>query len=71
MTSAGMGLTKPAAGVIHTSPATAPEAAPSTLGLPRVIHSMTAQATAPAAAEKCVTAKALEARWSEPARYRR
>ena len=46
---------------MQTSPATAPEQAPSTLGLPRVIHSMPAQATAPAAAEKWVAAKALAA----------
>ena len=46
---------------MHTRPATAPEAAPSTLGLPRVIHSMPAQASAPAAAAKCVAAKALAA----------
>ena len=49
--SAGIGCTNPAAGVMQTRPATAPEQAPSTLGLPRVIHSMPAQATAPAAAE--------------------
>ena len=64
MTSAGMGFTKPAAGVIQTKPATAPEAVPSTLGLPRSSHSYKAQATAPAAAEKCVTANALDVRWS-------
>ena len=40
---------------------TAPEQAPSTLGLPRVIHSITAQASVPAAAEKWVAAKALAA----------
>src|SRR5687768_9272482 len=45
---------------MHTSPATAPEQVPSTLGLPRRIHSIAAQARAPAAAEKCVAAKALE-----------
>src|SRR5437660_7859485 len=50
---------------MQTKPATAPEQAPSALGLPRVIHSMTAHATAPAAAEKCVAAKALEARPSD------
>ena len=62
MTSAGIGLTKPEAGVMQTRPATAPEHAPSTVGLPRVIHSMPAQASAPAAAAKCVAQKALAAR---------
>src|SRR5437763_3568409 len=50
---------------MQPSPPTAPEQAPSRLGLPRAIHSMTAHATAPAAAEKCVAAKALEARPSD------
>ena len=35
---------------MQTRPATAPEHAPSTLGLPRVIHSIAAQASVPAAA---------------------
>ena len=34
MTMAAIGVTKPAAGVIATRPATAPEAAPRTVGLP-------------------------------------
>ncbi len=67
---AGIGWTKPAAGVMQTKPATAPEAAPNTLGLPREIHSITAHVTAPAAAEKWVTAKALEVN-PKPVRYRR
>src|SRR5262245_20277386 len=46
---------------MQTSPATTPDAAPSTLGLPRVIHSIPAQASAPAAAARCVAAKALAA----------
>src|SRR6476620_5327776 len=50
---------------MQTSPATKPEAAPSTLGLPRKIHSMPAPESAPAAAAKCVTQNALEARPSE------
>ena len=37
---AGIGVTKPAAGVMQTNPATTPEQVPSTLGLPRMIHSM-------------------------------
>src|SRR4051812_40759964 len=44
-----------------TRPATAPEQAPSTVGLPVLIHSMPDQARAPAAAEKCVAANALAA----------
>src|SRR5271157_2361637 len=62
MMSAGMGVTNPAAGVIATSPATAPEIPPSTLGLPFRIHSAPAHPTAAAAAAKCVATKALVAR---------
>ena len=47
---------------MQTSPATAPEQAPRALGLPRVIHSISGQAIAPAAAENCVAAKALAAK---------
>src|SRR5579859_792267 len=61
MIKAGIGSTKPAAGVMQTSPATAPDETPSSVGLPRVSHSTAAQATAPAAAEKCVAANALAA----------
>src|SRR5665213_829566 len=43
------GLTNPDAGVIATSPATAPEQMPSTLGLPLIIHSVNSQASAAAA----------------------
>ena len=43
MMSAGPGSTKPEAGVIATSPATAPEIAPSTEGLPFDIHSANVQ----------------------------
>ena len=49
---------------MQTSPATAPDAAPSTLGLPRDDPS-TAQASAPAAAAKCVAQNALDARPSD------
>src|SRR5213595_1551445 len=38
MNSAAIGLTKPAAGVMATKPATAPEMAPSALGLPLRSH---------------------------------
>ena len=58
-------VTKPEAGVMVARPATMPEAAPSTLGLPLSNHSIAAQLSAAAAAEKCVAAKALVA--SSPA----
>src|SRR6185312_2550358 len=61
---AGM-LTNPDAGVMVASPATIPDAAPSTLGLPFKSHSGVVQLNAAAAAEKCVAANALVA--SEPA----
>src|SRR5215472_7325087 len=57
-----IGVTKPAAGVIATSPATAPEIAPSALALPLRTHSAPAHPTAAAAAPKCVFTKALVAR---------
>src|SRR3989304_5407239 len=50
MTMDAMGPTKPEAGVIATRPATAPEAAPSTVGLPRLSHSVNIQPSAAAAA---------------------
>ena len=51
--------------MIATSPATAPEAMPSTLGLPLATHSVNIQASAAAAVAMCVTAKAMPARPSE------
>src|SRR6476660_5950994 len=59
---AAMGPTKPAAGVMATSPATAPEIAPKALGLPLRIHSAPLQPSTAAAAPKCVATKALVAR---------
>src|SRR4030095_4573009 len=59
---AGSGPTKPDAGVIATSPATAPEIAPSALGRPRVVHSAASQPIVAVAAAKCVATKALVAR---------
>src|SRR5437899_909609 len=56
-----MGVTKPDAGVMATSPATAPDAAPSTVGLPRLIHSVNIQPSAAAAAPVLVAVKALAA----------
>src|SRR5450631_92760 len=62
MITAELGPTKPDAGVIATRPATAPEAMPSTLGLPLVAHSVNIQASAAAAVAICVAAKAIPAR---------
>ena len=45
-----------------TSPATAPEAAPSTVGLPRELHSVNIQPSAAAAAAVLVVRKAWAAR---------
>src|SRR2546430_15060022 len=56
-----MGPTKPDAGVIATRPATAPLAAPNTVGFPRYIHSAAIQANAAAAVAVLVTTKALVA----------
>src|SRR3954463_7670383 len=54
-----IGVVKPAAGVITTRPATAPEIAPSTVGLPPLIHSTSSQPSVAAAAAKWVAMKAL------------
>src|SRR5580704_8643644 len=62
MTMAPPGRTKPDAGVIATRPATAPEAAPSTDGLPLAIHSANIQPRAAAAVAICVTVIAMPAR---------
>src|SRR3954451_23373790 len=56
------GSTKPEAGVMATSPATAPEMAPRTDGLPLVIHSANIQPSAAAAVAICVTVMAMPAR---------
>src|SRR5437588_11925082 len=61
MASAGIGPTNPAAGVIATSPATAPEIAPKALARPFLIHSAALQLSAAAAAAKCVATNALVA----------
>src|ERR1700747_1433154 len=62
MTSAPPGNTKPEAGVMATRPATAPDAAPSTDGLPLDIHSANIQPRAAAAVAICVTDMAMPAR---------
>src|SRR5512141_1018268 len=62
MTSAPNAPTKPDAGVIATSPATAPDAMPRTDGLPLVNHSANIHASAAAAVANCVTNIAMPAR---------
>src|ERR687885_1470368 len=62
MASADIGDTKPEAGVMPTRPATAPEIAPSTVGLPVRTHSAAVQPSVAAAAAKCVATNALAAR---------
>src|SRR5262249_46185856 len=55
------GPTKPAAGVIATKPATAPLAAPRTVGFPRVAHSVNIHDSAAAAVAVFVATNALVA----------
>ena len=59
ITNADIGPTNPAAGVIATSPATAPEIAPNALARPFLIHSAALQLIAAAAVAKCVAMNAL------------
>src|ERR1039457_7301959 len=59
---AGPGPTYPDAGVIATSPATAPLATPSTVGLPPIHHSATTQVSAAAEAPRWVATNADTAR---------
>src|SRR5947209_17972514 len=61
MMNAPLGLTKPHAGVMTTSPATAPEQKPSTLGLPRNIHSAIGQTKDATAVAIVVVVKAFAA----------
>ena len=61
ITSAPQGPAVPDAGVIATSPATAPEAMPSTLGFRWIAHSTNIQASAAAAVAICVTSIAMPA----------
>src|SRR6185437_11399599 len=58
MIRAYIGVTNPLAGVMTTRPATAPEMAPRTVGLPLLIHSTNIQPRV-AAAAGCVATKAL------------
>src|SRR5580698_11401468 len=61
MTTEPPAVTNPQAGVITTSPATAPEQKPSTLGLPRVTHSAMGQTKEATAVASVVVVKALAA----------
>src|SRR5579862_203115 len=61
MTRAAMGCTNPDAGVMATSPATAPEMAPRAVGLPLCSHSKMVQPRAAVAVAKWVLMKALVA----------
>ena len=61
MMTAPLAVTKPQAGVMTTRPATAPEQKPSTLGLPRVIHSSSGQTKEATAVASVVVVKALAA----------
>ena len=56
-----MGPTEPDAGVMATRPATAPDAIPSTLGLPCDTHSVNIHPSAAPAVAICVTAMAMPA----------
>src|ERR1051325_7862478 len=62
ITIAASGVTKPEAGVMATNPATAPDAAPSIVGLPFNIHSKNIHARVAAAAAVFVATKALTAK---------
>src|SRR4029450_6055464 len=62
MTMAAKGVTKPAPGVIATSPATAPLAAPSMVGFPEWFHSANNHASAAVAAAVLVVTNAFAAR---------
>src|SRR5687767_7709493 len=57
-----IGVTNPAAGVIATRPATAPDAAPSAVGLPREAHSVNIQPSTAAAVAVLVVMNACAAR---------
>src|SRR3954465_13325853 len=58
---AGIGATNPAAGVMATKPATAPDIAPSALARPFFQYSARLQLSAAAAVAKCVAINALVA----------
>src|SRR5712692_746086 len=62
ITMAAIGVTNPAAGVKATRPATAPDAAPRTVGLPREDHSVNIQPSAAAVVAVLVVMNAWAAR---------
>ena len=62
MTIEAIGVTNPAAGVMATRPATAPDAAPRTVGLPREAHSVNIHPSAAAAVAVLVVMNAWAAR---------
>ena len=61
MAMAAMGPTNPQAGVMATSPATAPDAVPRMVGFPRITHSPNIQASAAAPAAVLVERNAVTA----------
>src|SRR5215468_7253898 len=61
ITNAPTGPTKPEAGVMETSTATAPEQRPTTVGLPFSAHSTSIQVKAATAVAICVTSMAMPA----------
>src|ERR1041385_809 len=61
MATAPLAVTKPQAGVTTTNPATAPEQKPSTLGLPRTIHSINGHTNEATAVAMVVVMNALAA----------
>src|SRR4051812_40655129 len=63
---APIGLTKPAAGVIATRPATAPDAAPRVVGLPNLSCSTSSQPRIAAAVATVVVVNATPATWLAP-----
>src|SRR2546423_14233799 len=66
MITAPLGPTYPHAGVITTSPPTAPEQNPRTLGLPRKMYASMAQVKEATAVSRVVVVKALAAMVSAP-----
>src|ERR1051325_2990952 len=60
ITTAPLAVTRPAAGVITTRPATTPEQNPSTVGLPRVIHSRAGHTVDATAAASVVATNAFD-----------
>src|SRR6185312_17007845 len=65
MMTAPFAVTNPQAGVITTRPATAPEQKPSTLGLPRTIHSIIGQTNEATAVASVVVMNAFAPTTSE------